>query len=87
MMDKVCEELDVEMERVGSLTVALYDSQLPLLEELAKRSKENGVEVKILSAEETLKLEPHINPNVKGSLLEAAQSVYLLYQRPAGRHP
>ena len=69
MMDKVCEELDVEMERIGSLTVALYDSQLSLLEELAKRSKENGVEVKILSAEETLKLEPHINPNVKGSLL------------------
>ena len=69
MMDKVCEELDVEMERIGSLTVALYDSQLPLLEDLAKRSKENGVEVKILSAEETLKLEPHINPNVKGSLL------------------
>lgn len=68
MMDKVCEELDVEMERIGSLTVALYDSQLPLLEELAKRSKENGVEVKILSAEETLKLEPHINPSVKGSL-------------------
>ena len=69
MMDKVCEELDVEMERVGSLTVALYDSQVPMLEELAKRSALNGVEVKILSAEETLKLEPNINPNVKGSLL------------------
>ena len=69
MMDKVCEELDVEMERIGSLTVALYDEQLPMLEALAKRSAENGVEVKILSAEETLKLEPNINPNVKGSLL------------------
>lgn len=68
MMDKVCEELDVEMERIGSLTVALYDEQLPMLEKLALRSKENGVEVKILSAEETLKLEPHLNPNVKGSL-------------------
>ena len=50
MMDKVCEELDVEMERIGSLTVALYDEQLPMLEKLALRSKENGVEVKILSA-------------------------------------
>ena len=68
MMDKVCEELDVEMERVGSLTVALYDEQLPMLDSLAKRSAENGVEVKILSAEETLKLEPNLNPNVKGSL-------------------
>ena len=68
MMDKVCEELDVEMERIGSLTVALYDEQLPMLQSLAQRSKENGVEVKILSAEETLKLEPHLNPQVKGSL-------------------
>ena len=68
MMDKVCEELDVEMERIGSLTVALYDEQLPMLQSLAQRSKENGVEVKILNAEETLKLEPHLNPQVKGSL-------------------
>ena len=68
MMDKVCEELDVEMERIGSLTVALYDEQLPMLQSLVQRSKENGVEVKILNAEETLKLEPHLNPQVKGSL-------------------
>ena len=68
MYDQVCEELDVEMQRIGSLTVALYDEQLPLLEKLAERSKENGVPVKILSAEETLKLEPHLNPEVKGSL-------------------
>ena len=69
MFDKLCEELDVEMERIGSLTVALYDEQLPLLNKLAERSAQNGVEVKILSAEETLKLEPHLNPEVKGSLL------------------
>ena len=69
MMDKVCEELDVEMERIGSLTVALYDEQLPLLQKLAERSALNGVEVKILDAKETLKLEPHLNPEVKGSLL------------------
>ena len=68
MMDQVCEELDVEMERVGSLTVALYDEQLPMLKKLAERSAQNGVEVKILNAEETLKLEPHLNPQVKGSL-------------------
>lgn len=68
MMDKVCKELDVSMERIGSLTIALYDEQLPMLEELAKRSAKNGVEVKILNAEDTLKLEPNLNKNVKGSL-------------------
>ena len=68
MFDKICEELDVNFYRVGSLTVALYDEQLPVLEELAKRSEENGVPVEILTAEEVKKMEPNINPNVKGAL-------------------
>ena len=68
MYDKLCEELDVEMERVGSLTVALYDEQLPTLIELAQRSALNGVPVKVLTAKETLELEPNLNKNVKGSL-------------------
>ena len=67
--DKLTDDLDVSFSRVGSLTVALYDSQLPLLEELAKRSEENGVKVQLLSAEEVKKLEPNINPEVKGALL------------------
>ena len=68
MYDKLCEELDVEMERIGSLTVALYDEQLPTLIDLAHRSQLNGVPVKILTTEETLELEPNLNKNVKGSL-------------------
>lgn len=68
MFDKLCDELDVEMKRIGSLTVALYDEQLPLLEELSERSAKNGVPVQILNAEETLKLEPNLTKEVKGSL-------------------
>ena len=68
MFDKICDELDVHFYRVGSLTVALYDEQLPLLQDLAKRSAENGVKVELLSAEEVKKMEPNINPNVKGAL-------------------
>jgi len=69
MFDKICEELDVNFSRVGSLTVALYEEQLPFLKELAERSKQNGVEVELLSGEEVKKLEPNINPCVKGALL------------------
>ena len=68
MFDKICEELDVKFQRVGSLTVALYDEQLPILKELEERSKQNGVPVELLSAEEVKKLEPNINPCVKGAL-------------------
>ena len=69
MWDEIAEELDIHFFRIGSLTVAFEDSQLPILESLARRAKENGVEVKLLSAVEVKKLEPNINPNVKGALL------------------
>jgi glycerol-3-phosphate dehydrogenase len=68
MFDKLTEELDVSFGRVGSLTVAIYDEQLPMLEELAKRAKQNGVEVKLLSKDEVLKMEPNITKEVKGAL-------------------
>ena len=69
MFDEICEQLDVPFYRVGSLTVALYDEQLPLLKELEERSKVNGVPVQLLNAEEVKAMEPNINPDVKGALL------------------
>ena len=68
MYDQLTKELDVPFYRLGSLTVAIHDSQLPLLQELAERSKVNGVPVKLLNKEETLAMEPNINPEVKASL-------------------
>ena len=53
--------------QVKSVT-AIEDEQLIVLKELAERSKLNGVEVKLLNKEEVLKLEPNINPEVKGAL-------------------
>ena len=68
MWDEIASDLDIHFYREGSLTVALYDEQIPMLESLALRSKENGVEVKLLNKEEVLKMEPNINPNVKAAL-------------------
>ena len=68
MFDELCEQLDVSFQRIGSLTVAIYDEQLPLLKELAERSKQNGVDVKILTPEEVKAMEPNINPEVKGAI-------------------
>ena len=65
---KLVKELDVPFEQCGSLTVAIEEEQLAVLKELAERSKINGVEVKLLSKEEVLKMEPNINPEVKGAL-------------------
>ena len=65
---KLVEELDVPFIQCGSLTIAIEDEQLPVLKELAERSKINGVPVQLLNKEEVLKMEPNINPEVKGAL-------------------
>ena len=65
---ELVKQLDVPFIQCGSLTIAIEDEQLPVLKELAERSKINGVEVKLLSKEEVLKMEPNINPDVKGAL-------------------
>lgn len=68
MWDKITDELDIQFQRIGSLTVALYDEQVPVLKELAERSKLNGIDVRLLDAEEVKKMEPNISPKVKGAL-------------------
>ena len=65
---ELVKQLDVPFEQCGSLTIATEDEQLEVLKELAERSKINGVEVKLLSKEEVLKMEPNLNPEVKGAL-------------------
>ena len=65
---KLVEELDVPFINCGSLTIAIEEEQLETLKMLAERSKINGVEVKLLNKEETLKMEPNLNPEVKGAL-------------------
>lgn len=69
MMKQVCLDLDVPFDMCGTLTIATEDSQISLLEELVARGKENGVPTKLLSAEEVKRMEPNINPAVKGALL------------------
>ena len=68
MYDQIADELDIPFERIGSLTIALTDPQMDVLKGLVKRSEENGVEVRLLDKEEVLKMEPNINPEVKGAL-------------------
>ena len=65
---ELVKQLDVPFMQSGSLTIALDDEQMDVLKELEKRSALNNVPVKLLNKEETLKMEPNINPEVKGAL-------------------
>lgn len=68
MMPELCKELDVPFNKIGSLTVALNESDLETLKELKERADVNGVDAKLLSKDETIEMEPNINQNILGSL-------------------
>ena len=60
MFTKECEELDVEMERIGSLTIATNLEECEILDKLYKNALDNGVEVKMVCREELFKMEPFV---------------------------
>lgn len=67
---KLCEDLDVPFERVGSLVVAFDDEDLKTLDKLYQQGIANGVEeLYILDKEEVQKLEPNLSKDIKGALL------------------
>ena len=69
MFDKICKELHVPFKRNGSLVLAFNNDDLITINTLFKNGEKNGVKgLKILNKEETLKMEPNINSEVKGAL-------------------
>src|SRR5574344_1592967 len=75
MYDDIVKELGIPFSRIGSITVALNQEQLDLLESLKERSKVNGVDVKILSKEELLQAEPNVNKEALGGLLAPSAGI------------
>ncbi len=72
----VCEELQVEFKRTGSLMIAIGEYGLEKIYQKLKRGKKNGVKgMKILNREETLALEPNINPEIVMSLFVPSTGV------------
>jgi len=69
MFDDLCDRLNVEFYRIGSLTIAMHDGDMETLAKLAERAKENGVPVQLLNHDELLKIEPNINKDALGALL------------------
>ncbi|MBR2549739.1 MAG: NAD(P)/FAD-dependent oxidoreductase [Clostridiales bacterium] len=65
LMGSLAHELDIPFKRIGSLVVCTDDSQREGIEELYNRGIANGVpDMKILSREEVLEIEPNISDDV-----------------------
>lgn len=66
---RYAKELNVPFVQNGSLVVAFTEDDRETLHSLYERGIKNGVPgIQLLTAEETLKLEPNLLPSIKGSL-------------------
>ncbi len=69
MMPGLAADLDIPFRQNGSLVVCIHKEELGGLQDLYDRGIKNGVkELKILSKEEVLKMEPNLSDNVEGAL-------------------
>ena len=73
---EICARLDVPYHQCGSLVLALSPEELPHLQKLYENGIANGVPgIRLLSAEETLAMEPNLAPNVVGALYAPSAAI------------
>ena len=81
LMPETCEKLHVPYKNNGSLVVAFSDEEMEHLKVLYNRGVANGVpELKILSKEELLELEPNLNPDSFGALYAPTAGIVCPYE-------
>jgi glycerol-3-phosphate dehydrogenase len=69
LMGKLAEDLDIPFKRNGAMVVCIHKEALDGLKTLYDRGIANGVkELRILSREEALEMEPNLSDNVEGAL-------------------
>jgi len=74
-------QMAIPFKQIGSLVLAFDDNDLETIEKLYQRGLVNGVEdMKILNADETLAIEPHLNQAVKGSLLASTAGIVSAFE-------
>ena len=81
MFPGLCETLGVPYSRCGALVVGFSEEDRRTLEELLARGEANGVpEMRIISREEALALEPALNPEVFCALLVPTSGIVSPYE-------
>ncbi len=67
--DQLIDELEIEFQRIGELVLAFNEEEIQHLQLLKAQGEKNGVQgLELLSQQETLRLEPSVNPNIQASL-------------------
>lgn len=69
IIKELCAKLDVPYKQIGSLVIAFSQEQMETVYKLYNRGVKNGVPgLKVLSKEETLRMEPALSDEVVGAL-------------------
>ena len=76
MVKELAKQLDVPCKEIGSLVLAFDERDLETIKELYRRGVANGVpDLELLSAEQTLAMEPSLSKEVKGALLAPSAAI------------
>lgn len=85
MMDQISEELDVPFRRNGAFVVCLNEEELPALRALYERGLQNGVkELRLLSREEAVEMEPNLSDAVVGALYAPTSGIVCPFELTMG---
>lgn len=76
MIRQLAKDLDIPYRQNGSLVVAFDDEDMKTVQALYQRGLENGVpDLSVIDAQEVRRLEPNINPDIKGALYAKSAGV------------
>ena len=81
MFDRLSKELDFPFVRNGSLVLAFRRDDIPKLEELAARGRENGVpDLAIVDAARLHEMDPHVSPQAVAALYAPTGGIVCPYE-------
>ena len=73
---KLCEDLDIPFAKIGAILPAITEEQFEQLPAIKEKANNNRVyDIEYLSKEQILKMEPELNPEVKGGLYIPRESI------------
>ena len=73
---ELCEKLDVERKQIGSFVLAFSEKEMETVHKLYDRGVQNGVpDMKVLTKEEVLAMEPNISTEVHGALYAPSAAI------------
>lgn len=76
MARDICEKLDVEYRDIPTFVIAFDQREIEYIQELYDRGLKNGVpDIKILTREQALAIEPALNPNIIAALYAPSSGI------------